>query len=241
MIVLSIGSAMPIVVGIFIIATLAFLGFRFYIERKKDRAEIDDIVASLIEAKPRREVEEGPALEKKSNIEEVLAKMQDDLNTKPEDVVATFEQEQEDKSIISYQELVRTLNSKTEPQKMVSEFIAEEPPVSERERYASKKFRNTDFISPVYGKLEDHLEYPTVPSFEKKEQVRFDFTKDNHELEDTLEELKEKEKSIHDYLSDFRSNIEIDNLAKTIAPVSNELKESDEFLEALKEFRKNLD
>lgn len=237
MLVLSVGTLTPIIVGIFMIAALSFLGFRFYLERKKDQAEIDEIVASLVEAKPRKEVEGSTAVEKKSNIEEVLAKMQSDLNTKPEDVVATFEQEQEEKSIISYQELVHSLDPKPDN----SSFSIEPPMVSKTEQSPSKKFRNTDFISPVYGKLEDHLEYPTVPSFEKKEQVRFDFTRENRDFENSLQVLKEKEKNIHDYLSDFKNNVELENLAKTIVPESTELKESDEFLEALKEFRKNLD
>ena len=45
-----------------------------------------------------------------SKLEEILQKMQEDMEVKPEDVVKKFEQEQEEKAIISYQELVDNEN-----------------------------------------------------------------------------------------------------------------------------------
>lgn len=226
-----------LLLGIIILIVLTVLGVRIFLERRKDQEEIEEIISNLVEAKPRQEeVKEVSEVEKKSNIEEVLAKMQQDLNTKPEDVVASFEQEQEEKSIISYQELVRTKKGPTTS-------AIKEPKLEkqlDRSERPKKKFKNTDFISPIYGKLEEHFDYPTVPA-EQKEQVKFDFSKSTEEFETTLEELKEKEQSIHHYLNDFKGSMEIDHLEQTLTPLSKELQKNDEFLEALKEFRKNLD
>lgn len=230
-----------VILGLILLFIVCFLGIRIFLEKRKDQEEIDEIIANLVDTKPREEVKEVVEVEKKSNIEEMLAKMEQDLNTKPEDVVTNFEQEQEEKSIISYQELVRTINPQVEKKPIQMKEEVKPQLFKKREEPANKKFKNTDFISPVYGKLEEHLEYPTVPSFEKKEQVRFDFTKEAGEFEKSLAELKRKENNIQEYLNDFKGSMEIDNLEQVITPTNTELKKNDEFLEALKEFRKNLD
>ena len=201
--------------------------------------------------------------EKKSEIEEMLEKMQEDLDKKPEDVVTTFENEQEEKAIISYQELVDSIKEKSPKVEIVDDELEyhqnklqeelsqtieaienKEPRLQEIEvsstndktTEAVKKFKNTDFISPVYGKMDEHLEYPTVPSFEKHEQIEIDFDDDYLELEN---------RNIDDYLDefDFKNNMEINTLEQTLdmPPISKEIKKNDEFLQALKEFRKNLD
>ena len=43
----------------------------------------------------------------------MLEKMQEDLDKKPEDVVTNFENEQEEKAIISYQELLDSIKEKS--------------------------------------------------------------------------------------------------------------------------------
>ena len=66
----------------------------------------------------------------------------------------------------------------------------------------------------------------------------FDF--DNKEAELELET-----RNIDDYLDefDFKNNMEVDSLEKTLnmPPISADIKKNDEFLKALKEFRKNLE
>ena len=44
-------------------------------------------------------------------LEQILNQMQKDIETKPEEVVRKFEEEQEQKAIISYQELVDSVNN----------------------------------------------------------------------------------------------------------------------------------
>lgn len=261
-----------------IVATILFIIYMIIKQRKEDQEEIEEIMYSLVEPKRKpledvKEVEEDikgmneavqevtPIMEEKSkdtlDIESMLEQMQKDLNAKAEDVVATFEQEQEENSIISYQELVNSLKGKREsikveqtaPIKEVNQVIEEvrEEPHNEQlsmdavlkvePEKKEKKFKTTDFISPVYGKMEEHLEYPTVPQFHKKDA----------EIEKELETYDSSltNKNIDNFLGDFDfdSSIEINSLEQTLdmKPLSDEIKQNDEFLQALKEFRKNLD
>ena len=53
----------------------------------------------------------------------MLEKMQEDLDKKPEDVVTTFENEQEEKAIISYQELVDSIKEKSPKVEIVDDEL----------------------------------------------------------------------------------------------------------------------
>lgn len=260
-----------------VVATILFIIYLIIKQKKEDEKEIEEIMYSLVEPKRKpveetKEVEKGisgmneavkevtPIIEEVKekatdslDIESMLEQMQKDLNAKAEDVVATFEQEQEENSIISYQELVNSLKGKREPVK-VAPVASVEPVVEVKEEphneqlsmdavlnaeleKPQKKFKNTDFISPVYGKMEEHLQYPTVPQFHKNDA----------EIEKELETYDSSltNKNIDNFLGDFDfdSSMEINSLEQTLdmKPLSDEIKQNDEFLQALKEFRKNLD
>lgn len=266
-----------------LVATIAFIGYLIYRERKRDQEEIDEIMSSLVEPKRKpiieeieedkeekmeavQEVEvkkEEPVMETKQDspldIEAMLEQMQKDLSAKAEDVVATFEQEQEENSIISYQELVRSLKGEKVASTKIEQPVKVEEPVVEvkkEEPHAEqlsmdtmieeskpeiKKFKNTEFISPIYGKMDEHLEYPKVPQFHNNDR----------EIEKELETYESNtesslvNKNIDDFLGDFDfdNNIEVNSLEQTLnmKPLSEEIKKNDEFLQALKDFRKNLD
>lgn len=259
------------IISLLVVVT-AFIVYLLYRERKRDQEEIDEIISNLVEPKRKAVVEEIEEDKKemevvnnitenhvteerqdsKLDIEAMLEQMQKDLNAKAEDVVATFEQEQEENSIISYQELVRSLKGEkvTAIKKEQSKEIEKEAPHAEQlsidniiegPKDNTKRFKNTEFISPVYGKMEEHLEYPKVPQFNKNDK----------EIEKELETYESNtesslvNKNIDDFLGDFDfdNNIEINSLEQTlnIKPLSEEVKKNDEFLQALKEFRKNLD
>lgn len=250
-----------LLIFIVLILTIFCLGVVIYCvhrDRKRDKEEIEELINEKDEVK--KEVKEVDFVEKKSEIEELLEKMQQDLEAKTQDVVEKFEQEQEEKSIISYQELVNSLKNSTvqkvsiPDKKDVIKEVAKEPIIEEKKetkldvlekeleaKKEDKKFKSTDFISPIYGKMEDQLEYPTIQSFEKKEQVKFDF---ENELDNSYE-LELETKNIDDYLDefDFSNNMEVNSLEQTLnmSPISAEVKKNDEFLQALKEFRKNLE
>lgn len=135
-----------------------------------------------------------------SNVENENLKAMDEIYsamakaTKRVSKVESFEQEQEENAIISFQEL---LKFKAEQEKMMAKeesIEKEEATIVETKQEETKKFSNTEVISPVFGRMEK----------EEKEE--------NHELEKSL----------------------------NINPLKKEIKESEDFLNALKDFRKNL-
>lgn len=246
-----------IIILIIIIGAIAFI---IYKDKKSELKEIDDLIDDM--NKSRKEELEEKILDEKQvvsentiKIEGILDQMQKDLEATPASVVDSFEREQEEKAIISYQELVKHLkkgnveenvikvdedtltndnglNALVEEIKNPTREILEIEEVKETVSSDTKKFRNTDFISPVYGKMEDKLEYPKVKSFARKDVM------------DEFREFDEKygEYNIESYLEEFKNDRNLNTLEQTLdmEPISNEVKQNEDFLKALKEFRENL-
>ena len=40
----------------------------------------------------------------------------------------------------------------------------------------SKKFKNTEFISPIYGKMNEHIEYPKIKAIDKNDDLSLSFS-----------------------------------------------------------------
>lgn len=219
-----------ILLVLLIFATILFI----IISNKKKREQIkkDFVVAEKIE-------EELNAVPKNDELESILAQMQEDIKTTPEEVVKKFEQEQEEKAIISYQELVDNVkqgrieieeeddgnvdfvealtnsSEKVEPLEEVKEekVIDKEDSVTPsmlREAIESietnkkedaKSFKQSEFISPIYGRIEPKLDYPTV----KKSDNILDImnTRDYNKL---TEEIKKQEEFLNT-LIEFRKNL----------------------------------
>lgn len=246
-----------ILIGILIINFFCIL-FLILKERKDDKKEIKELLEELNPKEEKLNVELEEQQDKKleqnkKEVEDMLLKMQRDLETKPEDVVSTFENEQEEKSIISYQELLDSVKNKKEeinvtpvkiePEKIdieddsmdktiiikteeekeeptidfgFEDAVKEEPSV-EQSQDEQKKFKGTEFISPIFGIQENNIKYPSVP----KRKTRMDnLAVANIEKSDKIEEPKL-------------------NLVDT-QKLDDNLKKNDDFLRALKEFRKNL-
>lgn len=169
------------------------------------------------------------------DLEAILDQMQFDLDHK-EDVIAQFEQDQEEKAIISYQELLQAHNKENvkpvnealetaiqtvEKSSVLDDVIYDieetdpEPDLfDEMQVEGQRKFRNTDFISPVFGRMETNMEYPTIPP---------------------LHTRKARSKEVYD-----TNNLELLERTLDLDPVSDELQKNDDFLQSLKEFRRNL-
>lgn len=263
MIKLELSTGVLIVISIILfILIVACIAFIIYKDKKGDQKEIDDLIDDLVKAKPRNndlinakiEVpigEKKPIKEQedsKVDLEEMLNKMQETLNSKKEDVVANFEEEQEEKAIISYQELLGNMKNdsfkneieiheleqeKTEYQESkekVKEFLTREEPkikkIESPREEKDKKFKNTDFISPIFGKMNAKIEYPKVKLFDKEK------TEVEEYFEDDFKHAKVENEIIND-------NTIIED-AISIKPIQNEIKKNDDFLKALKEFRSNL-
>lgn len=209
---------------------------------------------SLINAKievPIGEIKEPVKGEEddKINLEAMLTKMQKSLNSKQE-VVENFETEQEEKAIISYQELLENMKndefqqdiekyelqeektaSEINKEKVIEFLKKEEPKIKKIDSFTeNKKFKNTDFISPIFGKQNAKIEYPTIKSFKAPKHA-----KDDIDIMDEIEDIKET--PLLDRVVENKTTLE---QIINIEPLTDEVKKNTEFLNALKEFRSNL-
>ncbi len=176
-------------------------------------------------------------------LEKVLEQMQHDIEMKPEEVVKKFEEEQEQKAIISYQELVDSVNNnkidviddeegtidyvqaleKEELNKEtletfndnhnnvivedVSDDIKNKSHLDVIDELNSdkqvKRFKNSEILSPVFGRMQPDFEYHTINSFAN--------TNNKVEIEQVAGDTKEDEiKKNEDFLKsliDFRNNL----------------------------------
>ena len=177
------------------------------------------VVMLLVNRKKKRYIENTKPEVKKDlesvDLEAVLEKMQEEVS-KSKDEIMTFEEEQEEKAIISYQELLNAVKKNVNEVTRTSEVNPlEEKDVFEpvilqtenkiKEEPKTNKFQNSEFISPIYGRVNNDVDYPKIKSFE---------------------EVKKEE-----------------DLEKTIImpKLNSSVDSNDEFLRILKEFRNNLE
>ena len=214
---------------------LSVVIFNIVKSRRKEDKEIDNIISSMVQERKESKEEVEQVDDKTKELEDVLEKMQKDLEAKPVDVVASFEKEQEETAIISYSELVKTLKKGQPEEEKTIDILVDEikEAASSNESTYDKKFKNTDFISPVYGKMDEHLDYPKVSSFKKEEDI-------NEYLENFDKQINDYK--LDDYLEEFNENKKIDSLEQTLdmEPISAEMKKNEDFLKALIDFRENL-
>lgn len=191
-------------------------------------------------------------LESGSELDILLNKMQEDIQDKKVDPIQSFEELQEENAIISYEELlrvsgkepvmsaeeeesqpiimsVRELEARNKKEE-IEKPVVQEKPVNEEK---IKKFKNTDFISPVYGKINSNsLEYPKIPAFKKEEKT---ILEEDLPLKEDVEEL-----ILVDSISNKHENTVEVSEHEVFDGLTDEMRRNEEFLQALKEFRKNL-
>ena len=209
---------------------------------KADFKEIEDIVnddSSDIE-------EDTYKPEVAFELEQILEKMQKDVEVPPEEVVRKFEEEQEKNAIISYQELLDSVNNNKisieEDEDGEIDYVARleselnldntfdnpqstiETPIFDTtlestDNYANKshldiideldidekpkKFKNSEVISPVFGRDIPNYEYKKINSF-----------------------------------ANTNNKVEVEQVAGDT--IDKEIKKNEDFLKALIEFRNNL-
>lgn len=206
------------IIGVLLITN--FILLIKYLNAKKRRAIKEELY----------EIENSDVSDEEDNNSElgsIIDKMQKDMEVRPEQVVANFEQEQEENAIISYQELVDCVKNnriqviEDDPGEIdyVSQLeeIKEEPVVDPYKNSNTgkshldvideldnvKKFTSSEVISPVYGRMSDP-KYPKMESYSNENSLQ---------------------------LGENTMNIE---------PISEEIKKNEDFLKNLVEFRKNL-
>lgn len=217
-----------IIIGLVILITILAINIINSSKRKKIKNDYEEV------EKMEEAVEEVSEESKISNeLESIIQKMQEDMEVKPEDVVKKFEEEQEEKAIISYQELVNNVkNGKIEVidddnsdinyvESLIEDSNIEEPistveevetvtpemvkdaieTISNRSiKEEPKKFKQSKFISPIFGYMDNNIEYTTV---KKENTLDIMNTKDYNKL---TEEIKRQEEFLN-ALKEFRNNL----------------------------------
>lgn len=201
-----------------------------------NRKKREDIKKEFKEAE--KEVEQENIIEEKvtNELQDIIMQMKQDMEVKPEEVVAKFEEEQEKNAIISYQELVESVRSgkiqtiddedlnidyvkaldndiDIEP---IVEVDSNEPTREELQDIIDKitkiesteeikevpkekrKFKSTDFISPVFGVMNAEVHYPKINATTEIEKM-FNIDKIKDEVE--------KNEAFLNALIDFRNNL----------------------------------
>lgn len=231
-------------------------------EKEKIEAVEDTKVENVVEQKSENKkfenvnkVEEKEP-EQKSELELMLEKMQHDLEEQKEkDAVAIFEQEQEEKSIISYKELLERKSELTNSLLLNDERFENEPTIVEDNdsyaNYADLIGEKEPSLTDNYIKLVDNVndtisidkaldenenkkngskKFVTTdfisPVFGRR-KAEFDYPK----VPNFKEMMMKKEKT-NEYDLEATLNLE---------PLAEQMKKDDAFLSALKEFRKNLE
>lgn len=203
---------LAIVIFIFGLVLLGYLLTIILSSKKNPKKVAKEIVKENIETKVSNE------------LEEMLNKMQKTIEKKEEmDSVDNYEFEQEESSIISYQELlaaakkdfpqISTVKAETKIEEKVENKIEDpkeelKPEILEvEEPKENKKFKNSVFISPIYGIAE----------------------------KESIAELK---KDYFKTITDSKTNVDININNSEDLEYENEVNE--QFVEDLKTFRNNL-
>lgn len=192
---------------------------------KKRRKIKDEFIE--IEKQVNSESSDSISDKKSSQLDNILDQMQKDMEVKPEQVVANFEAEQEKNAIISYQELVDCVKnnrikvmedeeSEINFVQALEQEIKAEPVVNVKndtkskshldiidELNETKKFTNSEIISPVYGRMSDP-KYPKMESYSNQNSLKLG--ENTMDLEPVTSEIKKNEEFLRN-LVDFRKNL----------------------------------
>lgn len=220
-----------------IILTIVCINQRKRKKIKTDFKEIEDIVNSDDTSVEEETYKPEVAFE----LEKILDKMQQDISVPPEEVVRKFEEEQEKNAIISYQELLDSVNNNKI--NVVEDEEGEIDYVAQLEAQMSEDVSSTietpvfdtrlesidDFANKSHLDIIDELDIGEAPKkFKSSEVLSPVFGRDipNYEY-----------KKI-DSFANTNNKVEVEQVAG--ATIDNEIKKNEDFLKALIEFRNNL-
>ena len=180
-------------------------------KRKKDKINHDFENAKQAKEELKKIEENKP-----NELQQLIDKMQEDINLKPEDVVKKFEDEQEEKAIISYKELVDNVrNGKIqaiddETNKPVDTFQLSnvETKAIDREESVTPEMLK-DAIENISANsvkeeivMKDNMSYPTI----KKKEVTLDAISNTRDYTELTEEIKRQEEFLK-ALKEFRDSL----------------------------------
>lgn len=176
---------------------------------KEEKEDLVEPIPATKEPKPSKQ-EEIP--KPKTDIEEVLEKMENELTQNGQVKSHTFEEEQEQKAIISYRELLKVAGKLKEENAVLEDALEkkekkdfksvqesfsfpkeeikeetkqiEEP---ELQTPSSKKFHSSEFISPIYGKQPISGNTSYTGKHQKEEVQQNEFLSELKDLRKNLE------------------------------------------------------
>ena len=167
---------------------------------------------------------------KESALNNIIDQMQKDIELKPEQVVANFEEEQEKNAIISYQELLDCVKNKKiqvieddqgdiDFVKQLENETKQEPIMTVKNEVKSKshldviddlndsndskRFTSSEIISPVFGRM-SNPKYPKMENYSNTNSLKLG--ENTMDLEPISEEIKKNEDFLKN-LVEFRNNL----------------------------------
>ena len=213
-------------IGLLILGIIAYVTFSNHLKRKK-------IKNDFIQAE---KVDEELNKDSNNELNEIIQKMQEEIDLKPEDVVKKFEEEQEEKAIISYKELVDNVKAGNievvEDEQSDIDFV---------------KNLNIDELDEPILEIEDQEDCSVTPEMVKsaienisinsvkEERKKFKNSKIISPIFGIMENAKFEYPTVkrNENIMDLMSTRDYNELTE-------EIKRQEEFLQALKEFRNNL-
>ncbi len=235
-------------------------------EKKENKDDIESNVDSMEENLMLNELEMMQDNKNKTNIEEVLKAMQIDLEKQKYAKIDAYEEEQEEEAVISYQELRKKMAMKEEKKKeeklesiikptaniSIDDYLTfNTPAVNEvkesskplYEELETKKDDYSSYFFDILDKNESRKEEPVEElKFYNEEPLFYDVKPQRYKesyveySDDYISPVfgRQKTNVVYNDLTKIREN------KKAKETIINNLDETNEFLNTLKEFRNNL-
>lgn len=205
----------------------------------------------------------------KLDLESMIEKMQKDLDAKASDVVTKFENEQEEKSIISYQELLHKDETPNEQNNKIylNDVLDKMDGATNSDSHmdTNTRFKETyvnaleleeknlldsqsvadeigQLVNSNLNKKDEYVQALKTGEIEEKPSTKFkstDFISPIYGIQDIKVQYPTVQ-NIKNFRDNNYKNMDFDR-AFNVIPLDEELKKDEDFLNSLKEFRKNLD
>lgn len=226
-----------IYVSIIIILVVIILITVLSIKKDRDKMvkkRIKEVEQPIEPARTKEEQEHA-----KLELEKVVNSMKNDLETKKEpSEIMTYEQEQEEKAIISYQELVAAVKKNSpKPQSEIGlevDYVEEEQnyplPVEEQIKNEEINRQVEKLLEPKEELIKEEIEEPQEIKFRSEEKPKKFHTS----------EFISPVYGRHPQIELKKANDEDINLNNIDNIIDNDLKNTEDFLDSLKEFRNKL-
>ena len=180
-------------------------------KRKKDKINHDFENAKQAKEELKKIEENKP-----NELQQLIDKMQEDINLKPEDVVKKFEvdnvrngkiqaiDDETNKPVDTFQlsnvETKAIDREESVTPEMLKDAIENISANSVKEEI--EKFKSSAYISPIYGIMKDNMSYPTI----KKKEVTLDAISNTRDYTELTEEIKRQEEFLK-ALKEFRDSL----------------------------------